>query len=114
MKVVPASPQMGHDLHMSSIGERASTAAEPSLDPGRRSPIEQYTRIAMKPTAQLDIVRTASGATSYRLYHGRQLVWSTRAFSTKEGRDGARERLRQWLPSHPFKVVLAEYQEEVA
>ncbi len=66
----------------------------------------------MKPTAELDIVRTASGATSYRLYSGRQLVWSTRAYSTDAGRHGARERLRQWLQSHPFKVVLAEHQEE--
>ncbi len=68
----------------------------------------------MKPVAQLDIVRTASGATSYRLYSGRQLVWSTRAYSTEAGRDGARERLRQWLQAHPYTVVLAEYQEEVA
>ena len=68
----------------------------------------------MKPTAELVIVRTASGATSYRLYDGRQLVWSTRAFSTDAGMDGARERLRQWLQAHPYKVVLAEYQEEVA
>ncbi len=68
----------------------------------------------MKPVAQLDIVRTASGATSYRLYHGRQLVWSTRAYSTEAGNDGARERLRQWLQVHPYRVVLAEYQEEEA
>ncbi len=66
----------------------------------------------MKPTAELVIVRTASGATSYRLYHGRQLVWNTRAYSTDAGHDGARERLRQWLVAHPYKVVLAEYQEE--
>ncbi len=65
----------------------------------------------MKPPAELVIVRTASGATSYRLYHGRALVWSTRAYSTEAGRDGARERLRQWLRVHPYKVVLA--QEEV-
>jgi hypothetical protein len=62
----------------------------------------------MKPVAQLDIVRTASGATSYRLYHGRQLVWLTRAFTTDAGRDGARERLRQWLRAHPYTVVLAK------
>ncbi len=68
----------------------------------------------MKPTAELVIVRTISGATSYRLYHGRQLVWSTRSFSTDAGRDGARERLRQWLRTHLYRVVLAEYQEEVA
>ncbi len=62
----------------------------------------------MKPVAQLDIVRTASGATSYRLYHGRQLVWSTRAYTTDAGRDGARERLRQWVQAHPYTVVLAK------
>ncbi len=68
----------------------------------------------MKPVAELVIVRTSSGATSYRLYHGRQLVWSTRASTTDAGRDGARERLRQWLQAHPYTVVLAEYQKEVA
>ena len=62
----------------------------------------------MKPTAELIIVRTASGATSYRLYRGRALVWSTRAFTTDAGRDGARERLRRWLVAHPYKVVLAQ------
>ena len=68
----------------------------------------------MKPVAELVIVRTISGATSYRLYHGRRLVWNTRAYSTDAGRDGARERLRQWLQAHPYTVVLAEYLEEVA
>ena len=60
----------------------------------------------MKPTAELVIIPRPSGATSYRLYHGRQLVWSTRAYSTDAGRNGARERLRQWLRAHPYKVVL--------
>ena len=60
------------------------------------------------PTATLTITRTASGATSYRLYHGRTLVWNTRAYTTDAGRDGARERLRQWLRAHPYKVVLAQ------
>ncbi len=68
----------------------------------------------MKPTAELVIVRTISGATSYRLYHGRALVWSTRAYATDAGRAGARERLRQWLQVHPYTVVRAEHQEEVA
>ena len=67
----------------------------------------------MKPTAELDIVRTASSATSYRLYHGRQLVWNTRAYTTDAGRDGARERLRQWLRTHPYRVILAGYQEAI-
>ena len=61
----------------------------------------------MKPLAELIITRTASGADSYRLYHGRELVWSTRAYATVAGRDGARERLRQWLQAHPYTVVLA-------
>ena len=60
----------------------------------------------MKPTAELVIIPRPSGATSYQLYHGRQLVWSTRAYSTDAGRDGARERLRQWLQTHPYTVVL--------
>ena len=64
--------------------------------------------IAMKPTATLTIIRTASSATSYRLYHGPTLVWSNRAYSTDAGRDGARERLRQWLQAHPYTVVLAK------
>ena len=68
----------------------------------------------MNPTAGLIIVRTISGATSYRLCHGRVLVWSTPAFSTEAGKAGACERLRQWLQAHPYRVVLAEYQEEVA
>ena len=62
----------------------------------------------MKPTAELVIIPRPSGATSYRLYHGRALVWSTRAYSTNAGRDGARERLRQWLQAHPYTVVLAQ------
>ena len=66
----------------------------------------------MKPTAELTIIRRASGADSYRLEHAGRLVWSTRAYSTDGGRDGARERLRQWLQAHPYVVVLAEYQEE--
>ncbi len=66
----------------------------------------------MKPTATLTITRTASGATSYRLHHGRTLVWNTRAYSTDAGRDGARQRLKQWLQAHPYTVVLADYQEE--
>ncbi len=66
----------------------------------------------MKSTATLTITRTASGATSYRLYHGRALVWSTRAVSTDVGRDGARQRLRQWLQAHPYKVVFAQKEGE--
>jgi hypothetical protein len=64
----------------------------------------------MKPTAELVIIPRPSGATSYQLYHGRQLVWSTRAYSTDAGRDGARGRLRQWLARHPYKVVLTDQQ----
>ena len=60
------------------------------------------------PTAELIIVRTASGATSYRLHAAGVLVWNTRAYSTDAGRDGARERLRQWLQAHPYTVVLAQ------
>ena len=58
----------------------------------------------MKPVAELIIVRTASGATSYQLYHGRQLVWSSSAYTTDVGKDGARERLRQWLQAHPLQL----------
>ena len=65
-----------------------------------------------KPLAELTITRTASGATSYRLYTAGVLVWNTRAYSTSAGKDGARERLRQRLRVHPYRVVLAEYQKE--
>ncbi len=64
------------------------------------------------PTATLTITRTASGSTSYRLYHGRALVWNTRAYTTAASRDGARERLRQWLQAHPYKVVFAQKEGE--
>ncbi len=66
----------------------------------------------MKLIADLVIISRPSGATSYRLYHGRALVWSTRAYSTDAGRDGARERLRQWLQAHPYTVVLAPAEEQ--
>ncbi len=62
----------------------------------------------MKPIATLTITRTASGSTSYRLHAAGVLVWSTRAYTTAAGRDGARERLRQWLQAHPYTVVLAK------
>ena len=67
----------------------------------------------MKPVATLTITRTASGADSYRLYHGSEFVWSTRAYATVAGRDVVRERLRQWLVVHPYRVELAEHQKEV-
>jgi hypothetical protein len=67
----------------------------------------------MKPTAVLTIVDRGA-STSYLLTAGGQLVWNTRANTTDAGRDSARERLRQWLTVHPYTVVLAEYQEEVA
>ena len=66
----------------------------------------------MKPTATRTIVRTASGATSYRLHAACVLVWNTRAYTTDAGRDGARERLRQWLRAHPYTVVLAQEEGE--
>ena len=67
----------------------------------------------MKPTAVLTIVDRGA-STSYLLTAGDRLVWNTRAYTTDAGRDSARERLRQWLIAHPYTVVLAECQEEVA
>ena len=55
----------------------------------------------MKSTAELIIVCTISGATSYP---GRALVWSTRAYTADAGRKGARERLRRRL----FAIVFAQ------
>jgi hypothetical protein len=60
----------------------------------------------MKSTAMLTIINRGA-STSYLLYAGGELVWNTRAYSTQEGTDGARERLRAWLQAHPYKVVLS-------
>ncbi len=46
--------------------------------------------------------------TSYRVHdaHGR-LVFATRAYSTAEGAEGARERLRAWCRKTGSKLVMA-------
>ncbi len=58
------------------------------------------------PTATLAIIRRPSGSISYRLTDAAtgKLVWCTRSLPTHEGRDGARERLRAWLATHPYRV----------
>jgi hypothetical protein len=62
----------------------------------------------MKPTATLTII-TCGPSTSYLLHDSTgKLLWNTRAYSTPEGTDGARERLRAWLVKHPHTIVLAK------
>jgi hypothetical protein len=50
--------------------------------------------------------------TSYRVTDaGGKLIWATRAYSTSEGRDGARERLRAWKRATGHHVVMAPQEE---
>jgi hypothetical protein len=65
----------------------------------------------MNPTAELTII-TRGASTSYLLSAAGVLVWNTRAYSTPEGTQGARARLRLWLKAHPYRVVLKEEQQE--
>ena len=45
--------------------------------------------------------------TSYRLCDGAgRLVWATRAYSTPEGQQGARERMRGWVRETGYRVEL--------
>ena len=51
-----------------------------------------------RPIAYLTIVPRGPRMTSYRLCDGAgRLLWVTRAYSTAEGQQGARERLRAWM-----------------
>ena len=62
----------------------------------------------MKPVAYLTIIPRGL-STSYRVTDATgQLLWATRAYSTAEGRDGARERLRAWVRRDGYRVVLRE------
>lgn len=63
--------------------------------------------LVVLPTAELTIIERG-GSVSYLLYFEQHLVWNTRSYATPEGRDGARARLRQWLKTHPYRVVLAQ------
>ena len=47
--------------------------------------------------------------TSYRLCDGAgRLLWATRAYTTPEGQQGARERMRGWMRETGYRVELAE------
>ena len=47
--------------------------------------------------------------TSYRLCDGAgHLLWATRAYSTAEGQQGARERMRGWMKATGYRVELAQ------
>ena len=63
-------------------------------------------------TAQLVIVTTSPGCTSYRLYEragdsltAQRLVWSNRVVSTPEGDRGARGRMTAWARAHGYRIV---------
>ncbi len=59
------------------------------------------------PKAYLTIVPRGR-MTSYRLCDGTgRLLWATRAYTTEEGRDGARARLRAWMAETRYRVELA-------
>ncbi len=47
--------------------------------------------------------------TSYRLCDGAgRLLWATRAYTTPDGQQGARERMRGWMRETGYRVELAE------
>ncbi len=59
-----------------------------------------------RPIAYLTIIPRGR-MTSYRLCDGAgRLLWATRAYSTDEGRDGARARLRVWRAETGYRVEL--------
>jgi hypothetical protein len=71
------------------------------------STLQHLEQDSMKPIAYLTIVNRGP-MTSYRVTDDvGKLIWATRAFSTEEGRDGARERLRAWTRATGYKVVMA-------
>ena len=62
------------------------------------------------PTLTLTIVPTGEPhgtMTSYRVHDAAgRLVFATRAYSTPEGTQGARERIRAWMRRDGYRVVL--------
>ncbi len=61
------------------------------------------------PIAYLTIIPRGHRMTSYRLTDtAGRLVWATRAYSTDEGKDGARARLREWMKATGCRVELAQ------
>ena len=61
-----------------------------------------------RPIAYLTIVDRGR-MTSYRLCDAAgRLLWATRAYTTEEGRDGARARLRAWMAETGYRVELVE------
>ncbi len=53
--------------------------------------------------------------TSYRVTEATgRLVWATRSYSTPEGTQGARERVRAWMKRTGHKVVLAPAEQRKA
>ena len=63
------------------------------------------------PTLTLTIVPSGDSVgtmTSYRVHDAQgRLVFATRAYSTPEGTEGARERLRAWCKKTGSKLVMA-------
>ncbi len=60
------------------------------------------------PIAYLTIIQRGR-MTSYRLCDGAgRLLWATRAYSTSEGQQGARESMREWMKAIGCRVELAQ------
>ncbi len=60
------------------------------------------------PIAYLTIIPRGR-MTSYRLCDGAgRLLWATRAYTTPEGQQGARERMRAWMKATGCRVELAQ------
>ncbi len=66
-------------------------------------------------TYTLTIVPYDTGMTSYRVTDATgRLVWATRAYSTLEGTQGARERVRAWMRRTGNKLVMAPVEQRKA
>ncbi len=61
-----------------------------------------------RPIAYLTIIDRGR-MTSYHLCDAAgRLLWATRAYSTPEGQQGARERMRAWMKAMGYRVQLVE------
>ncbi len=68
---------------------------------------QSYFGVTTMPTLTLTIVPYGA-MTSYRVCGAQgRLIFATRAYSTSEGTQGARERLRAWCKATGHKLVMA-------
>ncbi len=71
-------------------------------------PVAGARTIDTRPIAYL-IIPPRGRMTSYRLCDAAgRLLWTTRAYTTPEGQQGARERLRAWMKATGHRVELAK------